>query len=133
MKINYKLKKSLIKNYIINNNLLTKFETKRNKYTLDIYLDAYLMFEKYNHTYDTYTEYLNLFYPKRTQLHSFIKKMTKYKIFENIYKCEKPKNSDILSIDSTFIINKCNSDTAKINSHYYNKKGIKVTAIVDES
>ena len=45
MKINYNLKKSLIVNYIKNNNLLTKLETKRNKHTLDNYLDAYFMKE----------------------------------------------------------------------------------------
>ena len=50
------------------------------------------------------------------------------KIF-NLPKCD----SNIISIDSTFIQNKSNSLHVDRNYHYYNKKGIKVTAIVDEN
>ena len=137
---NYDKKELLILNFIISNNLEKKFVNTswiRSKYSLKDYVSAYIIYEKYSFTlrsYDMYVKENNLNLPKKTQMCEFIRKLTKYSIMKNIYMTNLPANtSNVLSIDSTFIINKSNSTSVDINSHYYNKKGIKTTAIVGDN
>jgi len=136
----YNKKELLILNYIQNNGLEKKFvnvTSIMSKYSLKDYVKAYIIYEKYSFTlraYDMYVKEHNLHFPKKTQMCEFIQKLSKYSIMKNIYLQHLPKtNSNIISIDSSFIQNKSNSLHVDRNRHYYNKKGIKVTALVDDN
>ncbi len=93
------------------------------------------MFEKYEFTtrkYDEFVKEFNLNLPKRTQLIKFINKISKINLLKDLF--FRPKTfTELLSIDSTFIVNRSNCKNVDRNYHYYNKKGIKVTAIIDEN
>jgi len=136
----YNKKELLILNYIQNNSLEKKFvnvTSIMSKYSLRDYIKAYIIYEKYSFTlreYDMYVKENNLHFPKKTQMCEFIQKLSKYSIMKNIYLTHLPKtDSNIISIDSSFIQNKSNSLHVDRNRHYYNKKGIKVTALVDDN
>lgn len=132
--------------YIKNNNLAEKLiDQKNNKtlYTIDDYVYAYYFFESLGicyKKYDLLRKNLNNDhkYPSRSSISRFKFKMANYKICENIYNNYKADNNldtQIVSIDSTFIANKSainNSNFIGSNPFYKSKNGCKLTALVNE-
>lgn len=115
---------------------------KKRTYTSDIYLYMYFLFhetglsyEKFYRIFDYAAQLNGKKYPKKSCLHSFKKKLADININESIINDFNKEHNAItksISIDSTDIFNKSNSNLANKFS-YKKKKLIKVHQIVNES
>jgi len=134
-------KKDLYKQYFENHRSeLDIFKNKFKKYSLDTYLNMYILFEMSGISYNNFMEILNLGanmgknnYPQKTCFYDFKDKMSNIQINKKIHE----KNIDNkltkhVIIDSTTIINKCNHSNVDFNYAFKNKKCIKVNIITNE-
>ena len=111
------------------------FHYHTQKYDLKIIIEACLFFIKISSSWKNF-KYNNINY--NTIYKNFIK-LNKFNIFSNTYAMllnkylKKGLNKKIKLIysDTTTIYNKLNSDTAKINKYFKNKKVIKISLITD--
>jgi len=129
--------------FINHNNITDQLidPVKRSKYSIHNYLYMYFLFQKSNLSYDIFYEIFDYAvsigsnnYPKRTALHTFKVKLSKLKLHKKIHE----KNiinynliTNVCSIDSVIIPNKCNSLLSG-TYNYKNKKGSKVSHLVNE-
>jgi hypothetical protein len=131
------------KQYILNNNLYCiLFDPfMPNKYSLDVYLNIYFLFQKTGISLDMFYELFDYAsyigsgnYPKRTSLHTFKNKISKIEIHKAIHHEYINKNNIITNdclIDSVIIPNKNN--TLYIGTYNYKgKKGAKITHITND-
>jgi hypothetical protein len=141
-----KNKTDIIVNFISNSDSLTKKfkQTKNSKYTLNECVYAVCFKEYFNLSYAKYEELINEFvdipkFPSRSQLNRFVNKLSKYKVFKQIHEHHLTNcpqlTTHILSIDSTFVPNKCaplDKIFIGINPFYHNKWGCKVSIIAND-